>query len=136
MNPAILAMLSQVQRWAVAHLVDATIYFVVRQVTKFSHELDWRKVEEDWAARARKALPGEWIDDEGAAFTVAILEGCRAALGNRVAMDAILKEVAEKDWMSAAAELKKLIVGTWSPTSEAGQKTFALLKEQVGGVAA
>lgn len=98
--------------------IQLAIQFVVRQASKYGHDLDWSKLEADAAARIRDLLPGTWFDETGAKLVVAALEGCRKALSDEASLKSLLEYTAKGDWVGAGAALKVLIVRAWSPDNE------------------
>lgn len=108
--------------------VNLAITFAVRQLGKFRDSIDWTVVQHDAAKRVRDVLPGTWFDNEGAELVVAVIEGVRVVCNQTAAIEQIMKMTANGDFEGAITALKKLVLGVWVPTSEAGKKTFALLE--------
>lgn len=100
-------------------LVNALITFVLRQVKKFTTEVQWDKLKEDASARVRDLVPGEWFDDHVSSIAVTVLATCEHALKSENRLEKILLLLAEDakdgkpDYEGAAIALKSYLMKSW-----------------------
>lgn len=90
--------------------------FVLRQIEKFNHSIDWPKLKADVEERVRKGVPGTWFDDEAVAAVDAILDTLQGALANAAAFQHILDLLQAGKYEDALKALRTLILGAWSAT--------------------
>lgn len=108
-------------------LVDVVIAFLLRQLVKFQHSIDFAKFEADMIARLTAILPS-WLDADGEALVKALVAGAKAVIGNTAALENIFRLAAAEKWAEAIQAVKDLLIGAWVPTDAAGLKAVAILK--------
>lgn len=98
-------------------LIGMVINFVLRQLDKFTHAIDWAKVKADLEPRIRDLVPGRFFDDEAVAACNRVIDLVAAALASQADIDAILHLLAAQDWAGAFAKLRDLVLHVWSPST-------------------
>ncbi len=106
------------ERW----IIGMVISFVLRQVAKFKHDIDWNKVKSDLDLRVRALVPGDWFDDEAVLAVNVVLDMVKSALSAQSDLEAILTLLAASDWQGAALALKDLLLKVWNPAPDASVK--------------
>lgn len=99
--------------------------FVLRQIEKFNHSIDWPKLKADVEERVRKVVPGTWFDDEAIAAVSVILETIENALKNAEAFQKILDLLQGQKYEAALMALRDLVLGAWTST-EVGAATVVV----------
>lgn len=110
------------ERWVIGMVIS----FVLRQVAKFKHDIDWAKVKADVDVRVRELIPGDWFDDEAVLAVNVVLDMVVAALSAQEDLERLLTLLAASDWQGAALALKELLLKVWSPAPEASSKVKKL----------
>lgn len=109
-------------------IVRLVLSFIMRQLDKFTHTIDWTKVKADLAVRVRDVVPGAWFDDEAVAAANALVDAVAAALAKKDQIEEILALLAAQDYAGALLKLKDLVLGGWVPTTAAEHRAYAAFK--------
>lgn len=110
-------------RWLIALVVQ----FIMRQLEKFGHSIDWAKVKADLKTRVEALIPGTWFDAEAVAAVNAIVDAAAKAMASTHDIQMILDLIAAQKWPEAFDALKALLLKVWAP--KAGGKEADLAAE-------
>lgn len=109
--------------WALKMVIG----FVLRQLEKFSENIDWQKVEADLDARVRKLIPGTWFDDEAVRIAHAALTVIKTVLGQGDNIKRLLDLLTARKYDEAVKLLKEIILGYFSKPN----KSFTVAELEV-----
>lgn len=87
------------------------VSFVVRQLGKFQHSVDWDKVMADADKRVRAIVPGTWFDDEAVGLVDAVIVRLKNALGEGDELKALMDRIAAGDYAGAVKALLAVLDG-------------------------
>ncbi|MES3012647.1 MAG: hypothetical protein V4750_02820 [Pseudomonadota bacterium] len=105
-------------------IMKLLVSFVMRQIEKFGHSIDWAKVKADLKPRIEALVPGKWFDDEAVTAVNSVLDAAAKALSATADLQKILDLLAAEKWAEALEVLKTLLLSAWHPTG-AKQLAFA-----------
>ena len=97
-------------------VIKMIVTFIMRQIEKFGHTLDWAKVKADLKPRIEALVPGSWFDAEAVTAVNAILDAAAKALAATDDLQKILDLLAAQKWAEAFEVLKELVVKIWQPS--------------------
>jgi hypothetical protein len=93
--------------------------FVLKQIEKAEGKIDWTALRVSIDDGVRKLLPGTWFDDEGVALANKVVSALETILENNENEAKLLKLIAGKDFLGAAALLKDMLLGAFAHASDA-----------------
>lgn len=106
-------------------VIKLVVSFIMRQIEKFGHTIDWAKVKADLKPRIEAVVPGTWFDAEAVAAVFTVVDAAAKALSATGEIQKILDLLAAQKWAEALEALKTLLLSIWQPT---GAKQVAYAK--------
>lgn len=118
------------ERW----IISMVISFVLKQLDKFVHAVDWTKVRADALARVAKFVPA-FFKQEAEQIVNFVIDGVVAVLSAQADLQAVLDLLAASKWQEAGDALIALLKKIWLP-QVAGHKYAAVVEKCLDNVCA
>ena len=94
------------EKWVIAYVIG----FVLRQLDKFQHEIDWSKVKADVDVRIRALVPGKMFGEEAVKLVNTILDETAFLMSEGPQLKAILDLLAAEKWSEAGQALLAMLM--------------------------
>jgi hypothetical protein len=106
-------------------IIEMALRFIMRQLDKWQMDVDWAKVKADVAERLAGFIPGYFFDAYAIAAANSAIDAVAAALASSEDLAAMVKLLVDGEFQKAWEMLRALIMGKWSPVSDADQAVMA-----------
>lgn len=110
--------------WFRGIVIKQVILFVMRQLEKFTENINWDQVKADLEPRIRDLIPGTIADDLVVGWANALIDMVATVLTAKDEIQEILTLLSKGDYNAAWQKLRELILGRFQPTTVAQQFVY------------